>query len=130
MILNRDQILQAQDLVTETVNVPEWGGSVLVRAMTGEERDQYEASVVEQKGKDTKVNMRNARAKLVAISVVDESGEKLFTQADVAALGKKSAAALQRVFNAAMKMSGISEDDLKEITEEIKESPFDGSLSD
>ena len=45
-ILTRDQILQANDLVTETVEVPEWGGSVFVKSLTGVERDQFEAAIV------------------------------------------------------------------------------------
>lgn len=128
-ILNRDQILQAKDLVTETVEVPEWGGSVLVKSLTGAERDQFEAAIVEQKGRDTKVNMRNARARLVALSVVDEEGKKLFSPNDVSLLGAKSAAALQRVFNVAMRLSGISEEDVRELTEELEEDPFGDSPS-
>ena len=123
-ILKREEILNSDDLKTECVEVPEWGGSVYVRALTGEERDTYEASVVTQKGKDTQVNMKNARAKLVTLATVDESGAKIFTQADVAALGKKSAAALSRIFNTAMRLSGISESDLTEMTKEIQASPF------
>ena len=42
-ILTRDEILESEDLATETVSVPEWGGSVIVRALTGTERDAYEA---------------------------------------------------------------------------------------
>ncbi len=124
-ILTHDAILQAQDIVTETVNVPLWGGDVLVRAMNGAERDLYEQSILVQKGKDTRVNMVNARAKLVVLSVVDEKGERIFNAADVAALSKKSADSLQRVFNVAMRLSGISDDDLNELIEENKESPFD-----
>ena len=112
-ILNREAILNIQDLKTEEVEVPEWGGAVLVRALTGAERDQFEATVVETKGKNTRVNLVNARAKLVAMSVVDEEGNKLFTPADVAALGKKSAAALARIFDVAMRLAGISEKDIE-----------------
>lgn len=129
MILNRDQILKANDLVTESVEVPEWGGSVLVRTMTGVERDQFEAAIIEMKGKDTKVNMRNARARLVALSVVDEEGKKVFSPNDISLLGAKSAAALQRVFNVAMRLSGISEEDVRELTEELEDDPFGDSLS-
>jgi len=128
-ILTRDQILQANDLVTETVEVPEWGGSVFVKSLTGVERDQFEAAIVELKGRDTKINMRNARARLVALSVVDEEGKKVFSPNDISLLGAKSAAALQRVFNVAMRLSGISEEDVRELTEELEENPFDDSLS-
>lgn len=128
-ILTHDQILQAQDIVTETVNVPEWGGDVLVRAMNGAERDQYEQNILVQKGKDSRVNMVNARAKLVMLSVVDEAGNRVFNSGEISALSKKSAAALQRVFNVAIRLSGISDEDLKELTEEIEESPFSVSPS-
>ena len=128
-ILTRDQILQANDLVTETVEVPEWGGSVFVKSLTGVERDQFEAAIVELKGRDTKINMRNARARLVALSVVDEEGKKVFSPNDISLLGAKSAAALQRVFHVAMRLSGTSEEDVRELTEELEENPFDDSLS-
>jgi hypothetical protein len=127
--LTRDDILKVQDLKVEEVPVPEWGGVVLVQGLSGTGRDDYEQTIVVQKGKDTRVNMRNARAKLVALSVVDEQGRRLFSDADVSALGKKSAAALQRVFNVASRLSGISDEDLKELTEELEESPFEGSAS-
>jgi hypothetical protein len=129
-ILSREQILQAKDLVTEVVEVPEWSGSVLVKSLTGAERDQYESAIVEQKGRDTKVNMRNARARLVALSVVDEEGKRLFSPNDVSLLGAKSAAALQRVFNVSMRLSGISAEDVRELTEELEENPFEDSPSD
>jgi hypothetical protein len=129
-ILSREQILQAKDLVTEVVEVPEWSGSVLVKSLTGAERDQYEAAIVEQKGRDTKVNMRNARARLVALSVVDEEGKRLFSPNDVSLLGAKSAAALQRVFNVSMRLSGISAEDVRELTEDLEENPFEDSPSD
>ena len=44
-MLTKDQILKSDDLPSEEVSVPEWGGSVMVRSMTGYERDQFEQSV-------------------------------------------------------------------------------------
>ena len=38
MRLSRDDILKAADNEPEEVDVPEWGGSVLVRGMTGLDR--------------------------------------------------------------------------------------------
>jgi len=45
MTLNKEQILRADDLKTEEVDVPEWGGSVRVRVLTGTERDAFESSI-------------------------------------------------------------------------------------
>ena len=44
-ILSKEAILAADDLPREKVNVPEWGGEVLVRTMSGTDRDAFEASL-------------------------------------------------------------------------------------
>ena len=138
--LTRDQILAAQDITTEEVDVPEWGGAVRVRGMSGRERDAFEASVVEQPtgnrsqrrnaGRQrASTNMDNLRARLGAWSIVDGNGERLFTDEDVLALGTKSAAGLDRVFEVAMRLSGISETDADELAEAMVDRPFDDSSS-
>lgn len=113
-ILTRKQILEANDITTEVVEVPEWGGEVLVKALTGSERDSLEKSLVEMRKKQVVIK-DNIRAKFVAASVVDESGDMLFTEADIAALGQKSAAALERVFKVAQKLAGLSDSDVEEL---------------
>jgi hypothetical protein len=128
--LTKQQILDAQDLETKEVEVPEWGGTVLVKTMTGVERDAFESSVVKGKGKNTTVNMANIRAKLVAASIVDQDGQRLFDDQDVQALGKKSAAALDRVFAVAQKLSKISQDDVEELAKNLPDDLSDNSGSD
>ncbi|MEU5950323.1 hypothetical protein ABZ793_32935, partial [Micromonospora sp. NPDC047465] len=63
-LLNRDAILAAEDRTYEEVNCPEWGGSVRLRSITGAQRDAYEQSLVQQRGGNRQMNLRNARAKL------------------------------------------------------------------
>ncbi|MGH3927651.1 MAG: hypothetical protein ACRDS1_01415 [Pseudonocardiaceae bacterium] len=113
--LGREAILSAEDSVTEDVEVPEWGGTVRVRGLTGAERDKIEALVA---GNGKKMNFANLRARMCAASVVDESGERLFGEADIAALGGKSAAALDRVFSVVQRLSGITDEDIDELTGE------------
>lgn len=114
-ILSFDQIRGASDIQTEEVAVPEWGGSVLVRGLTAKERDKYESSMVETKGKSAKVNMANARARLLVMTVVDESGELMFSQADVGWIGEKSAAAVDRIYDVASRLSGVTDADMDEL---------------
>jgi len=115
MSLGRDDILGADDLPVQEVEVPEWGGVVNVRSMTGYERDQFETSLTN--GKDKSVNLKNIRARLVCLTVVDDNGERLFTDADVDALGRKSAAALDRVFAEAQILNGLRDKDVEELAE-------------
>jgi len=118
--LTRQQILDADDLKTEEVNVPEWGGVVVVKAMTGTERDAFEASTVDTRNPE-KRTFENIRAKLVSRTVIDpDTKKRLFTVADIEVLGKKSAAALDRIYTVSSKLSKVSADDVEEL---LKNSP-------
>ena len=131
--LGREDILKAVDLDTELVEVPEWGGEVWVRGMTGSERDAFEASIIfpdRKSGEAGKVDMKDLRAKLCAKSMCNEEGKLIFSESDVKALSQKSAVALQRVFKVAQKLSGIGDDDLEDMKESLEERPFDNSASD
>lgn len=115
MSLTKDQILEANDLKNEAVNVPEWGGTVHVRTMTGADRDQFESSMVATLPDGTrKTDMTNLRAKLVALTLVDANGSRLFDVNDIDRLGLKSAGALEKVFVVAQRINGLggqAEDD-------------------
>jgi hypothetical protein len=114
-LLSKDAILQADDLPTEDVEIPEWGGTVRVRALTGKERDAFEASLQQQRGKEFVRVTANVRAKLVAKCLVGEDGERLFSENEVNALGAKSVAGLDRVFEVAARLSRLSEEDVEEL---------------
>ena len=112
-LLTKDEILSADDMTTKSVSVPEWGGDVLVGTLTGRQRDKFETEFTSAtKGER---GMDNIRAKLCALSLRDEKGESLFTLKDVNELGKKSAAALDRVFTAALALNGFTQSDVDEL---------------
>lgn len=125
--LNKEQILSAQDILYEDVAVPEWGGTVRVKTLNGAERDSLEQSMIDKKGKDSSMNMANFRAKLCSKTIVDEAGKRLFTDLDILDLGKKSGAALQRVFNVASRLSGFSSNDIEELTKNSESSQSEDS---
>jgi len=115
-LLSKTAILAANDLKSEDVEVPEWGGAVRVRSFTGRERDAFEASMVRGEGRDRKVDLTNMRARLVGLTVIDETGQRLFTDEEVDLLGAKSGAALDRVFAVAQKLNGLSGSDVEELS--------------
>lgn len=128
-LLSKAAILAAEDLPTEVVEVPEWGGSVMVRGLSGRERDAFEADVQEIRGKDVRVNRQNFRAKLLARCLVDESGKRIFGPDEVEALGGKSAVAIDRVMEAALRLSGMGATDVQEMTENFTDGQSDDSIS-
>ena len=129
-LLTKKQILEADDLSRERVPVPEWGGDVFVKSLTGSERDTFEGAVarVNRSGKNRQVtyNVENIRARLCALTIVDDKGVRMFTDAEIGALGKKSAAALNRVFEVAQRLSGLTDDDI----EALEKNSSDGQPDD
>ena len=104
-LLTKSAILAANDLKTQDVDVPEWGGAVRVRAFSGRERDAFEASLIGKEGR-----LENVRARLVSLTLCDETGNRLFSDGDITALGGKSAKALDRVFAVSQRLNGIGAD--------------------
>lgn len=126
-LLTREQILAARDIATEVVDVPEWGGSVMVRGLTGRARDLIEARFTDPKGKVDLGRGGDFRAAYVAQAIVDEQGVLLFSEADVKPLGDKSSVALQRVFDVAIRLSAMRPGDVDGITSDLKGDPSDGT---
>jgi hypothetical protein len=129
-ILSKNDILAASDFATEEVYVPQWGGSVFVRTLSGRERDEFESSTVKMKNGKQEPDMVNFRARFVALCVVDEQGQRLFkTRAEIDMLGSKSVAALQLLFNKAQELNSMSEDDVEELTSNFEAAPEEDSIS-
>lgn len=134
-LLSKQDILKADDRPVEEVSVPEWGGTVLVRGLDGEGRDEFFASmaVIRDPRKPPSLDTANSTAKLVARCILDpddpERERLMFTQQEVAALGRKSGAALNRVNEVVQRLSGLSEEDMAELGKGSASTPSDGSTS-
>ena len=129
MLLTKDQILNSDDIGHEDVDVPEWGGSVTIREMTGRDRDAFEQSTYQKNGSDYQVNLKNMRARLAAISIVDDDGVRMFSDAEVEKLAEKSAKALDRIFAACQDLNGLSGDDVEELAKNLEQTQVGGSTS-
>ena len=113
--LSRNEIFKTVDLKTKEIFIPEWGGKVCVRSLTGAERDRFEAETMEKRGDGYQANFENLRARLIALSVVDEDGKHLFMAGDVKKLGEKNSAALNRIFEVSRRLSGLTGQDVEDL---------------
>ena len=136
--LSRDDILKPRDLKVEEVDVPEWGGIVRVRELTGEAMNAFQASLVRTRpngqpfrDKDGTpiVDVTNRTAKLIVWSVIDDEGNPLLSLADVEALGRESNAALERIADAAERLSGFNETGIEDAEGNSEAAPGGDSTS-
>ena len=126
-ILTKEQILQAQDIKKEKVEVPEWGGAVYVKTMTAAEKDKFEKSVMGKPGSEP--DIEGVRAKMLAQTIVDEQGKLLFTLEEVDLLSAKAARACDRIFAVAQRLSGFTAEDVEDLAKKSKPGRGDGSPS-
>jgi len=130
MALDRSTILGASDVKIEECDVSQWWGDVVhIKSLSGVDRDAFEASMFEGRGKDRRENLANLRARLLVKTLVAPDGTKLFTEKDIRALGNKNAAALDKCFAQARELSGMTVDDVEEMVKNSEEVQ-DDSTSD
>jgi hypothetical protein len=108
-LLTAEDILKANDIKIEAVEVPEWGGTVHVRQFSAAVRDQFDALI--SSGDGDEPDLTNVRGRVLALSVCDPDGKPLFTLEQAEALGAKSDAAIARVYDAAAKLNKLRKSD-------------------
>jgi len=120
-VLTAGQILGADDLPRKEVDVPEWGGTVYVRTMTGAEQVAWSDRATANG--DTKVSQDDIIADLLVSVLVDQNGNQILSKGDAPKLKDKSAAVLIRLSQIAMKHNTITDDDIKEMEKNLEAAP-------
>ena len=121
--LTKGDILSVEDMPKEIVDVPEWGGAVYVRSMSASERDTFEQSVSLGSNGSVTRNLNNIRARLAVLCLCDESGNRMFEDAEAETLGRKSAAALDRIFEVARRLNALTDSDVEELRKNLPAVP-------
>lgn len=112
MILNKNTILSAVDLARETVNVPEWGGDIVLQEMTALDREKLRGELDID---GDKVSTDNLAGRVLVRCIVDDAGVRIFNDDDAEILGNKGQKPLRRLFEKAMAMNAMFTDDEEEV---------------
>jgi hypothetical protein len=127
------EILAAKELPWEAVFIPALKKHVVVVGMSGRGRDTFEASLVVGKGKARNVKTDNIRAKLAARCLYTappgQGGVRMFTDDQADQLGDVRADVLSPAFDAAQKLSGVTDADLDELGKDSGTTTSDTSSS-
>lgn len=123
MGLSKAKILAAKDVkLSEPIEVPEWGGDVYIKTLSGIERDAFEESYAEQK-------MRAFRVRFLVLTLADENGERLFADGDVDLLGGKSSVIINRLFEKAWAHNAFTTESVEALGKDSPSGQSDGSIS-
>jgi hypothetical protein len=115
--ISRQEIIDAQDIKTMDVEVPEWGGTVTVKAMSVGDRDAFTVWVSDREGR---VSAQDFMAKMVAMCLIDEKGNRMFSDDELPLISAKSIPAIERIFKVVQDLSGMRKADLEEAKNSLK----------
>tara|TARA_Y100001968_G_C19321768_1_gene699667 strand:- start:119 stop:472 length:354 start_codon:yes stop_codon:yes gene_type:complete len=113
MALSKDAILAAKDTDVHEVDVPEWGGSILLRSMTGAQRNNYEHWAHKQSNLKSP-DYRGIRERLIISCAVDADGKPLFTEDDLAALSDKNSEVIDRLHAKCRLICGMDDEAIED----------------
>jgi hypothetical protein len=112
--LSREVFLAAASrLPRKTLQFDDLGGEVIVQGLTGAQRDDFEQWMFRSRTKNKDVNLQNIRARLVSLCLIDEDGQRLV--GSVEDLGSIRADVLERLFDEARRLSGMTQEDVDEL---------------
>jgi 5'-3' exonuclease len=108
-MLSVDQILNAP-LATETVNIPKLKGDITIRELTGTERAAIE--LLSMDVKNNKELHKKIKPMVAAYSIVDENGDRMFTDKQIPDLAKLSGTVLDKIAGVAERLAGMGPEDI------------------
>lgn len=117
-ILTREEIAEKSEIRIEIEPIPEWGDDVAVgmRYWSGTERDEFDMELQRRKpGDDDLMDLIGMKAFCLALSICDESGERLYDEAGIDELNDLNSEILQRLFKKAQEMNGIGDKAVEEL---------------
>jgi hypothetical protein len=90
-------------------------GLIKVYGLTQGQKDDFENAVVRISGRKRQVNLANARAKLLIMTVRNNQGRPLFTEADMGKISEIPAIVTEPILDTARRLSGMSAEEMDEL---------------
>lgn len=104
-VLSRDAINAVAKTAPVEFNVPEWGGSVLLRYLPASAKDSYEMWAADIQKRLGLKAVKDFRSKLVALCLVDADGKRLFGDDHITELAKQPAFIVDRLYKECERMN-------------------------
>lgn len=101
--LTKEDILSKNDVTFLEMEVPQWGGTIRFRSLTGDEAIDFGKRLDDMDAK------QEAVIDLFAISAVDDNGDRLFEPRDIRQLRKKSWAVYLKAQNKLLEFNGYTD---------------------
>lgn len=108
----------------------DWGLSGFVRSLTEKERSDYESGILDKRHKVDRNKLKQAKARLVVLAVVDDEHEPVFTTDHVSRLMSCDSKLIEALYTQVTDHIGFDADELVELAVGNESASESGSGSD
>lgn len=128
-VLTAGSIEAIADFAVEEVPVPAWGGSVFVRTLTADQRDEFVTTFINEETGKVLRSARSVTATLLAMTVCNAAGELLYPDQEKGrrVFARKSAKATDTLFGRASELNALTEADIEDLAGNSPATASDGS---
>lgn len=106
-VLNKDDIIRADDSSFEEVYVKEWGGHVRLYVISAKDRLEFEGKYTGEGG-NINFQHNDAPLDLLASSLRDSNGTPMFTKKEIAVLGSKNGRIVHKLFQKSLAINWMA----------------------
>ncbi len=130
-IANREALLKLCKRRYATVDIPERNITVRIQSLSENEKSQYETCLIAKNGKGImRERLQDATRRLLALCIVDDNGNRIFTDGDLSELANLDAFVSSRIYDACQEHCGFNKGDIDETVKNSEQINVDDSITD
>ena len=123
-LVGREAFMKPAERRYRNVNIDEFG-TVRIQSLNEKEWAEFEMSAVASKGGIIRKRVEDARRRLIALCVVDESGNRLLSNADVPSLENLDGSVAAHLFDVCQKHCGFEDNEIEDLVKNSDRIPDD-----
>lgn len=133
MAIDRSLFIKKRPRKTKVLSCADLGGDVIISVLSAAEKEEFEGWVTSVKENMAPGFLRgHIRAKLVCLSVLDDSGARMFDDKnadDLTAVGSQPADTIMYLFDEILSLNAFTKKDGEALLKNSEPTPVDGSIS-
>lgn len=122
MTATREMFLKPAARRYDRFSVPGFG-DVRIQSLTDGEKSDYEYELIAKKGGFVPSKLRNAARRLIVLTVVDDTGNRVLRDGDETKLEEMDGAITQAIYDRARTHCGFNEGDIEEAVKNSEQIP-------
>ena len=130
-IANRSALLKLCERRYIDLELEDTGVTVRIQSLSEKEKSTYETRLIAKSGRGIlRERLQDATRRLIALCLVDENNDRVFSDSDVNQIGEMDSFVSSRIYDAAQEHCGFNKGDIEDTVKNSEKSHVDDLPSD